>query len=111
MIICLENNHWRGINDNDLEYYIGKKRMRNSKELVPARIYQKIQYVLASDIETCHGPKFMKKFDKLFCGSTGMIVPANDKSHGLKKPQLAIYYWDYQRFHNQIVKGVPTYFD
>ena len=76
-----------------------------------ARHFDDIPYVLESDIKEIHGKSAHKKFCEALRGSTGVLVPANHKSHGLKKQQFGIYYWDYERFLNQIERGIQTYFD
>lgn len=90
-------------------------KSKKQKRLIP-RIYSygeknKLPYVLFEDIEKFHGKKWSKKFGDLIYGSTGMIVPSNDPSHGKNKEQFAIYEWDYQRFADVIDFKKPTYFD
>ena len=78
---------------------------------VPIRIHADINYVLSSDILKVHGKRWVNKLNKLMAGSTGMIVPAGDPSHGKKTAQFVVYSWDYERFAAVINKGEPTYFD
>ena len=91
--------------------------MKKQKRLIP-RIYiygekkeNKLPYVLFEDVKKFHGKKWSEKFDKLIYGSTGMLIPSNDPSHGKNKEQFAIYEWDYQRFADVIDFKRPTYFD
>lgn len=91
--------------------------MKKIKRLT-ARIYKygpnkeyQTPYVLGKDIRKLHGKKWSEKFSKLYYGSTGMVISANDSSHGEKKDQFGIYEWDYSRFADQIDFGTPTYFD
>ncbi len=84
--------------------------MKKPKAL-PARIFQDIPYVLAKDILRFHGKKWSDKFSKEFCGSTGIVVPANDPSHNLSKEQFGIYYWDYENIRDYLNRGFPYFWD
>lgn len=77
-----------------------------------ARIYDKVPYVLSDDIKKFHGAAWYKKYVKAAGpGNTCMVVPANDPSHGKKKYQIGIYFWDYERFADVVDFNIPTYFD
>jgi hypothetical protein len=79
--------------------------MKKSKLLRP-RQWKGITYVWDKDVLKHHGQEFYDKFGKEMRGSTCPVIEKKGKEyHG------AIYYWDYERFYNLIVKGIPTEFD
>jgi len=79
---------------------------------LPFREYNNITYVTFEDIEKFHSKEWVKKFWEVAGpGNTMMIIPANDPSHGKKKPVTGMYSWDYLRFADVVDFKRPTYFD
>ena len=92
------------------------KRVMNAKNERPkrliAKVFQNVEYVTHEDIRKFHSKEWVKKFWKVAGpGNTMMSIPANDPSHGKKKPVTAIYYWDYERFADVVDFKKPTYWD
>lgn len=71
-----------------------------------------LKYVLFDDIKKFHDKNWVKKYIKASGpANTCAIIPANDKSHGLKEDQIGIYYHDYLRFADVVDYNIPTYWD
>ncbi len=87
-------------------------KTKKTQKQIPVREHMKIKYVLSADILEIKGKKWFDKYcEASGPGNTGIIVPANDPSHGLKKEQYGIYLHDFERCSNVVDHGVPTYWD
>jgi hypothetical protein len=80
-------------------------------KLYPPRTYEDLTYVLWEDIINQHGKRIANKISEELRGSTCGSVPEFYKNGKIKKYNMAIYYWDYERFAKKVINNTPTYFD